>query len=97
MTVNFSHHSIRFETWIFAKLDFHEIDEFMKNDDVTCPDCRAGFRRIELSSRQGARGEYRCPICDTLLEEFDGSTEVAYRLTVQPARKRRTSSTPICI
>ena len=67
----------------------------MKKDDITCPDCRAGFRRIELSSRRGARGEYRCPICDTLLEVFDGSTEVAYRLTVQPARKRVTSSTSI--
>ena len=62
-------------------------DGFMKKDDVSCPDCRAGFRRIELSSRRGERGEYRCPICDALLEVFDGSTEVAYRLTVQPARK----------
>ena len=70
-------------------------DRFMKKDDITCPDCRAGFRRIELSSRRGARGEYHCPICDTLLEVFDGSTEVAYRLTVQPARKRGTSSTSI--
>ena len=42
----------------------------------TCPECRAGFRRIELSSRQSAWGEYRCPICETLLEVFDGSTEV---------------------
>ena len=33
-------------------------DRFMKKDDITCPDCRAGFRRIELSSRRGARGEY---------------------------------------
>ena len=87
-------HVIRFETWVLASRVPIKHDGFMKKNDVTCPDCRAGFRRIELSSRQGARGEYRCLICDTLLEVFDGSTEVAYRLTVQSARKRGTSSTP---
>ena len=70
-------------------------DYCMKKQDITCPECRAGFRRIELSSRRGERGEYRCPICDALLEVFDGSTEVAYRLTVQPARKRGRSLTPV--
>jgi ssDNA-binding Zn-finger/Zn-ribbon topoisomerase 1 len=59
----------------------------MKKSDVTCPDCSAGFRRIELSSQEGEPGEYRCPICDELLEVFDGSTEVAYRLTVAPERR----------
>jgi hypothetical protein len=59
----------------------------MKKHDVTCPECHAGFRRIELVSRRGKLGEYHCPLCDTVLEVFDGSTEVAYRLTVQPVPK----------
>jgi transposase-like protein len=63
--------------------------EFMKKNDVICPDCRAGFQRIEISSRRGERGEYRCPVCDTLLEVFDGSTKVACRLTVQPEVRNR--------
>jgi predicted Zn finger-like uncharacterized protein len=61
--------------------------ELMKKQDVSCPECHAGFRRIELTSIRGKRGEYRCPICDTLLESFDGSTKVAYRLTIQPERR----------
>jgi transposase-like protein len=56
----------------------------MIKDDVTCPECGAGFRRIELSSQQGGKGAYRCPACDEVLEVFDGSKLVAYRLTVQP-------------
>jgi transposase-like protein len=58
----------------------------MKKSDVTCPQCGAGYRRIELTSRQGTKGEYRCLLCDQLLEEFDGSSDVAIRLTVQPER-----------
>jgi hypothetical protein len=58
----------------------------MKKDDVICPKCNAGFRRIELSSRRGTKGEYRCPLCEQLIESLDGSTEVGYRLTVQPMR-----------
>jgi hypothetical protein len=58
----------------------------MKKDDVICPKCNAGFRRIELSSRRGIKGEYRCPLCKQLIESLDGSIEVAYRLTVQPMR-----------
>jgi hypothetical protein len=57
----------------------------MKKDDVVCRECGAGFRRIELLSRSGSSGEYRCPACDSLLETFDGSHLVAYRLTVQPS------------
>ena len=57
----------------------------MKKDDVTCPECGAGFRRLELTSQSGTRGEYRCPACDTVLEKFDGSALVAYRLTIQPS------------
>jgi hypothetical protein len=59
--------------------------ELMKKDDVTCPRCGAGFRRLELASGSGNRGEYRCPVCDTTLELFDGDKLVAYRLTIQPS------------
>ena len=58
----------------------------MKRSDVICPKCNAGYRRIELTSRPGMRGEYRCLLCDQLLEVFDGSTDVAIRLTVQPEK-----------
>jgi hypothetical protein len=61
----------------------------MKMGDVTCPDCNAGFWRIELSSWRGTPGEYRCPVCHALVEVLDGSKEVAYRLTVVPARLSR--------
>jgi transposase-like protein len=56
----------------------------MRKGDVICSDCGAGFRRIELGSRRGTAGEFRCPLCNHVLEVFDGSTEVAYRLTVAP-------------
>ncbi|THD53450.1 MAG: hypothetical protein E8A46_10860 [Bradyrhizobium sp.] len=58
----------------------------MKKSDVTCPKCHAGYRRIELASRPGTKGEFRCLLCDQVLEVFDGSTEVAIRLTVQPEK-----------
>ena len=58
----------------------------MKKGDVICPDCNAGFRRIELHSRPGRAGELRCPVCDQLLEVSDGATDIAYRLTVAPAK-----------
>jgi len=61
-------------------------DPAMKKGDVICPECHAGFRRIELLSRPGAAGEYRCPLCHHVLERFDGSTDIAYRLTVAPER-----------
>ena len=57
----------------------------MMKADVTCPECRAGFRRIELVSTAGIRGQYSCPSCHTVLETFDGRHLVAYRLTVQPS------------
>jgi hypothetical protein len=31
-------------------------------------------------------GEFHCPLCAHVLETFDGSTEVAYRLTVAPEK-----------
>jgi hypothetical protein len=58
----------------------------MKKSDLTCPACHAGYRRIELTSRPGVKGEYRCLLCDEVLEKFDGSTDVAIRLTVQPEK-----------
>jgi len=58
----------------------------MRKSDITCPACNAGYRRIELFSRPGTKGEYRCLLCDEVLEVFDGSTEVAIRLTVQPEK-----------
>jgi hypothetical protein len=64
----------------------------MKKSDLTCPTCHAGYRRIELTSRPGAKGEYRCLLCDEVLETFDGSTDVAIRLTVQPEQTFETDS-----
>jgi transposase-like protein len=60
----------------------------MRKSDVTCPKCHAGYRRIELATRPGMRGEFRCCVCDHLLERFDGSSEVALRLTVPPEKYR---------
>lgn len=57
----------------------------MRKSDVTCPKCQAGYRRIELTSKIGVEGEFRCLVCDQVLELLDGSTEVALRLTVQPS------------
>jgi transposase-like protein len=56
----------------------------MKKSDVTCPKCHAGYRRIELVSKKGTKGEFRCLVCDEAVEVFDGSTDVAMRLTIQP-------------
>lgn len=58
----------------------------MKKSDIICPNCHAGYRRIELASRGGQKGKYRCLVCDHLLEAFDGSSEIAIRLTVQPEK-----------
>jgi predicted Zn finger-like uncharacterized protein len=57
----------------------------MKKGDVTCPECGAGFRRIEVSSLPGAEGEYRCAACGHLLEKLPRDRLVAYRLTVRPS------------
>jgi transposase-like protein len=58
----------------------------MRKSDVTCPKCQAGYRRIELTSKAGVAGEFRCLVCDQVLELTDGSTDVALRLTVQPSK-----------
>jgi|GraSoiStandDraft_26_1057304.scaffolds.fasta_scaffold899208_1 uncharacterized Zn finger protein len=59
----------------------------MRKNDIACPECNAGFRRIELVSRRGIPGQFRCPVCAQVLEVFDGSKEVGYRLTVAPGLK----------
>ena len=59
----------------------------MRKSDLTS----AGYRRIELTSRPGNAGCYRCLVCDRILEVFDGSREIAYRLTVQPVLPRATA------
>ncbi|WP_022720108.1 hypothetical protein [Rhodopseudomonas sp. B29] len=64
----------------------------MKTSDVTCPQCGAGFQRLELQSLPGTSGEYRCPVCDDLLERFDGHNRVAYRLTIESAGPERYAS-----
>jgi len=58
----------------------------MRKSDVACPECKAGYRRIELETAGGAKGEFRCLLCRHLLEVFDGRTNVAIRLTVQPEK-----------
>jgi hypothetical protein len=58
----------------------------MKKSDITCPRCHAGYQRVELVSKAGTEGEFRCLLCDQVLEVFDGSTDVAIRLTVQPEK-----------
>jgi hypothetical protein len=60
----------------------------MRTSDVICPTCSAGYRRIELATRPGHSGEFRCLLCDQVLELFDGAHEVAIRLTVQSSRLR---------
>jgi transposase-like protein len=57
----------------------------MQKSDVVCCECGAGFRRLELSSQRGEKGEYRCPACHSRLEIFDGSKLIAYRLTIEPS------------
>jgi hypothetical protein len=59
----------------------------MKMSDVICSECGAGFRRLELWSQPGEKGEYRCPACNRSLEVFDGSKLIAYRLTVEPCTR----------
>ena len=67
----------------------------MQISDVTCSECNAGYRRLQLSYQPGTTGEYRCRWCDHVLEVFDGSACVAFRLTVQPERASHAASTPV--
>jgi predicted Zn finger-like uncharacterized protein len=59
----------------------------MQKGDASCPECGAGFRRIELTSISGEAGEFRCSVCDHLIEAWEGGPEIVYRLTVQPSLK----------
>ena len=58
----------------------------MWESDIICPECGAGYRRIEIASVNGAKGEYRCLTCNHVLEVFDGDFAVLIRLTVPPKR-----------
>jgi transposase-like protein len=59
----------------------------MKKSAVQCPNCSAGYQRIELVSRKGKPGSYSCVLCKQPLEVFDGSSgEIVYRLTVTPVK-----------
>jgi len=71
---------------VLERLSGAGIMPFMRKDDVICSECNAGFRRIEFASRSGEAGKFRCPLCNHVLEVFDGSSEVAYRLTVAPEK-----------
>ena len=56
----------------------------MKRGDVTCLNCGAAFRRLETTSPHGIVGEYRCFVCGSVLEEFDGSAFVTYLFKIHP-------------
>ena len=58
----------------------------MKIGAAICSECHAGFSRVELDSAPGHEGEYRCPLCSSLLEKFDGNRLIAYRLTIIPPK-----------
>ncbi len=54
--------------------------------DVQCPRCEAGYRRIEVDSLPGQPGEFRCLVCNEILERYSEEPYVAHRLTVQPEK-----------
>jgi transposase-like protein len=60
--------------------------ECMIKSAVQCPNCSAGYQRIELVSRKGKPGSYSCVLCKKPLEMFDGSSQIVYRLTVTPTK-----------
>jgi hypothetical protein len=59
----------------------------MRKGDATCSECGAGYRRIEITSASGKAGEFRCSVCDHLIETWDDGAQVAYRMTIQPSLK----------
>jgi uncharacterized Zn finger protein len=67
----------------------------MKKSDITCPKCHAGYRRVELVSKKGTEGVFRCLLCDHVLEVFDGSADIAIRLTVQPEKTFNGGDKPV--
>jgi len=52
--------------------------------EVMCSECKPGFCRVELWSSGGKKGEFHCLVCDQVLEVFNGTKLIAYRLTVRP-------------
>jgi hypothetical protein len=46
------------------------------------PELQRGLSASRTGKR-AVKGEFRCLLCDQLLEVFDGTMEVAIRLTVQ--------------
>src|ERR1700738_207430 len=69
----------------------------MKKSDITWSNCHAGYRRLELVSKKGTRGEFRCLLCNHVLEVLDGSTDVSIRLTVQPELNGGPTRVPHCL
>lgn len=66
----------------------------MRQTDVSCTKCGAGFRRLELVSVPNQSGDFRCQICSEVLEVFsDTEVFVVYRLTVSPQKKRPGANT----
>jgi predicted ATP-dependent protease len=64
-----------------SRLEFVWLERF--NDAIAAALERAAVHhRIELVSKKGTKGEFRFLLCNHILEVFDGSTEVALRLTV---------------
>ena len=61
----------------------------MWKSDIICPECGAGYRRVELTFVKGVKGEFRCLTCNHVLEVFDGSFEVLIRLTTPPQKLHR--------
>ena len=53
---------------------------------MTCPECHAGYHRIELDPISGTKGKFHCENPGHLLEVFDGKTDIAIRLTVRPSK-----------
>ena len=60
-----------------------------KKGDVTCTECGAGFRRLELelSTQSAPRARSPSRRMGELLEKFNGNALIAYRLTLQPSIK----------
>jgi hypothetical protein len=55
----------------------------MKKTEVTCSECGADFQRLELASMSPSQGQYCCSACGSVLETFNATTFVAYRLIDQ--------------
>jgi transcription initiation factor IIE alpha subunit len=65
----------------------------VRKSDLGCPNC-GGYRRLELETTSGAKGEFRCLTCGELLEVFDRSRNVAIRLNNQPVKQKRVGARP---